>query len=289
MPTSYDKLTSYEEKLKYWTSKKLGFFCTISNYTRIVDFPDGDRFIFNENGKPDGYLLNLVSMVRDDADDFEKNGSFLKRNKDPNPPKYFSLKSIPKGLIGDEVVGYKIDLSSAYWVAARNMGIVSDKTNQYFQNRWINYVEMGTKKPNTEAKKARLAALGSLASTKKFERYEDGEKLDILIEPKVYKHRDLYISVQRYVDDIMQKIMMQTKTVFYYYVDCFFVVKAEYGENVKDIARLISDEGMSASVDDAIFRITKTDNLLYIEDCISKKLYPIKNSELHKILLSDGK
>lgn len=199
-------ISFYEDYIKKIKDKGVRFDLSKTTYSRKVK-QKGLTILFNEDGDSDMDALGLINLVRKNAKDFLGNTSFKQRSEYI----YFSeLINKPKS---QEII-YKIDVRSAYWIAAMKRGVIEETTNSKL-------LEVFEFKTPEEMKRTRLKALGSLA-TKKTEQEWLGRKL--LKEKVVIENtKDLYMDICRDVDNLMRECVDENQQIVFYYWDCIFV------------------------------------------------------------------
>lgn len=221
-----------------------------TGYTKKVIF-DGYSVLFNETGTSDERLLHLINMVRSDAK------KYLDKNdvKEPESIKFFDLTDKPPTTLVT-----KVDISSAYWTTAQQLGVISDKTHETLYKYYDN---------NKELKSARLKALGSLATKKIVHVYANGEWVSSM--PNIQPTRDLYMHICGKVDDCMQDIGYNMNGVFYYYWDCLFCEKRTTREVVDAVAKY----DYSSKVQETSISVLKIGRNNYLMSKYDKKMYLI--------------
>ena len=199
----YYTINTFNNYLQELKDNKEHFELTRTTYTRKVK-KEEYTILFNQDGKSDFLSLCLINKVRKDA----RNYIDLSSN---DYVKFFDLIEKPN----DSVIS-KIDLRSAYWHYARHIGLITEETHEWWKEKWggMSY---------DEGKKARLKALGSLATTRCTVEYENGKRIPdsekILVEPS----KPLYMDVCRGIDDLMTKCANEVEGCVYYYWDCMFI------------------------------------------------------------------
>ena len=138
---------------------------------------------------------------------------------------YFSFKDLPAGTYTGVC---EVDVNAAYWQIAKNRGIIPADVYQ---------------KGLTVSKRARIVALGALATQKQRWEYlpERGkyEMLEPIVNPRL---RSYFFDIAKELDNIMAEALQHPKVLFYW-VDAFFLEAshahavtekmAEYGLPVK--------------------------------------------------------
>ncbi len=212
----YNTIDKYQEYIQDLVRRKMDFKVSLTNYSRKVSLEHG-TMIFNPKGKPEVNTLSLINRVRKDAKNYMASNEFI---KPVNIRWYDLIDDIPS----DNEVIYKVDIRSAYWNTAIKMGVVTDETNDFFLDAFDGF--------NPERmKKARLKALGSLATTKRIVHYENGKMLPDKEEFKTEATKILYMHICKIVDEVMRDCVYTIPGCFFYYWDCIFV-KASHKKEV---------------------------------------------------------
>ncbi len=184
--------------------EKQDFEVTSTTYTRKIKM-EGYTVLFNEDGEPDFNILCLINKVRKDA------RKFIGLSQD-TPISFFDMIEKPdrRRMIT------KVDLKSAYWSLALQLGVITEETNQFFIEKW------GDCTPKKQ-KMIRLKALGSLATTRTITQYEKGKRSPEPEQVVTELTKKIYTEVQRGIDDIMKDCGDTVEGCYYYYTDCMFV------------------------------------------------------------------
>lgn len=255
MKTEYRDIKDFNYYYKNLINEKKSFELIQTKYTKKIK-ENNKSIIFNEGGINDTILLPLINKVRNDAKSYK-----LKNNRNEIID-YFRLYFDP-----NEFVCVKIDLSSAYWTAALKMGVISDNTNDFFNKQFQN-------KSKEYTKKARLKALGSIATTKLKEKYEKG----ILIESSIKTEgtKDIYIQINKEIDNLMKNATSYFETSVYYYFDCIFCAKKQ--EN--DVIEFFKQYGYkSKNQGETILKVIDINEKKYIISEDDEKAYIIKKED----------
>jgi hypothetical protein len=210
----YQQIDNYNRYLKMLVKRKLTFKEVWTTYSKKVITNDL-TIIFNPDGESDFNTLSLINMVRKNAVEYAENTSYEKRNEYIH---FFDLFKKPKS---DEVI-WKVDIKSAYWLSALKKGVITEITNQKLYDIYKEVPEHLD--PVKQIKKARLKALGSLATTKVTYNWIKGVRQptnpeDVITE----KTKDIYMDICRDVDRLMRDCVNENHSVIYYYWDCIFV------------------------------------------------------------------
>lgn len=216
MRTNYYLSQFFPEEFDKLMRKKKDFIYEKTSYTKKLK-TNNSSIIFNPDGSGDDRILSLINKTRNDG------RKYLEENpeKIDNSRIYFlQLFEIPKQ---NEIIK-KVDLSSAYWKKAVLDGIVSTKTNDYFNETFADKTEK-------QRKSIRLKALGSLATRKEVETFIKGKSVSWDIDEQPTKV--LYMQICRYIDEIMRQCRTECEGCIFYYWDCMFV-KGKFEKQVID-------------------------------------------------------
>jgi len=164
---------------------------------------------------------------------------------------------------------YKLDLTSAYWQYAINEGVISDRTKKYFDENINNFANGG--------KKARLKALGSLATEKLVSIYIEGvqDKIDLVRNEMT---RGIYIDICEKVDSVMKALTYRyRKYVIYYYWDCFFIKDSA---PIEKIIKDLENFGFKSKFKKETVLINESKKNGFIYGYENKHHYPIHPNDL---------
>jgi len=194
-----------------------------TKYSIKIDY--GKRKVFLNKGGESGNnsVLQLISKVKKDTENYIKGNKIETVNSSEIFWYYYNELTDRNG---KQFEVAKIDLNSAYWTKAINLGIISKDTIEYFENIKFDSIK--------EKKGARLKALGSLATVKSIDYYNFGKKnqefSDLIFNEK---YRNLYMYICNSVAEDMQTVLGLVNGVYYYW-DCIFV-DLDSIQNVSDI------------------------------------------------------
>ena len=266
MQTLYMKISGFNEIFTRLKQERESFELRSTNYTKQIKFTNKDvKYIFNEDAVEDYKGLALINKVRKDATEF------LKPKMKLHEPKFINFYNLidrpPEGIIA------KVDLTSAYWSYSMKEGIISSMTDRFFEQSW-------DKETTKKKKQARLKALGSLATKKEFRIFVDGILKDQWTEMDIQK-RNLYMSVCKGVDNIMNDTINNVDGIFFYYWDCFFCNE----ENVTDVIEYLKTLGYGAKVGVTKIIIEEQWGRKYIRATSDNKIYMTRNEK--RFLLDD--
>ena len=208
--TTYFKMESFPTCFNDLLNAKASFKLVSTAYTKKI-ITEKFKLMFNDTGKEDLKVLDLINSVRKDAKGYLNTGgetrdSFIS---------FFDLFNIPDP---NEVIT-KVDVKSAYWDWALKKTILTDETN----DKYLGYYDGIT---TQVAKNARLKALGCLATRKIIQTYIEGKLIKELNDTKTEPTRPLYMEICRGVDELMENCVQQIPECIYYYWDCIFVPKS---------------------------------------------------------------
>lgn len=208
--TRYHHIALFQDYKKDLIRRKATFEITSTTYSRKVRTPYS-TIVFNRTGSEDYSGLGLINNARTDA----KN--FLKQRPDEIRDSYihfYDMFEIPK----EKDIICKVDVKGAYWNYALKRNIIQEKTNQ-------SLIKQFEGKSVREMKDCRLRALGSLATTKKYQYWYKGVFIEELEDVQTEPTKPLYLEVCRGIDDLMQECRASVDGVYYYYWDCIFAHK----------------------------------------------------------------
>ena len=240
----YMHIKFYQDKLDELRRRGMTFEVTKTTYSRRIK-TSKFQITFNENGGGDDKTLHLINNVRNDAIKYIENGGSV-RDTYIN---YFDLIDCP---VNDLMLS-KVDIKAAYWNYALKTGVISKETDDMFHRYYEGY-------DYDIAKKSRLKALGSLATTKKITKYINGkpdyENEEIITEDT----KDIYLEVCRGVDDLMKQCTKEVEGCYYYYWDCIFVSK----EYERDVIEFFMKRGYDVSVGETRMEAVKVNDIVYL-------------------------
>lgn len=208
----YDFLSNYD---RYKNTFKNFKNVTVSKtkYSTKIDFGKRKVILTDTNKQENNNeVLKLINLTRKDANNYLVGNEFEKtQSRDIYWYHYNEMLEVDNKTI--EVA--KIDLNSAYWTKAINEGVIGKETVDFFES--IKFENLKNKK------KARLKALGSLATVKSIINYEYG-KIKNETQRLYYDDnlRDLYLWICNEVSKDMQTLMQLCGGIYYYW-DCIFV------------------------------------------------------------------
>lgn len=258
----YRKMSQYRGYINELIEAKSCFTLSKTTYSRKIT-TDDKVIIFNQNGKGDFKCLKLINSVRNDAKNYLAM-SYKDRYKDIQ---FYNLFNHP---LSDHIIS-KIDIKSAYWNYALKSNIISEETNELFMKLYEGY-------SYDFAKKARLKALGSLATVKKIIPYEDGRPNNDKVQIKMEPTRDLYLAICSGIDELMKNCQSNIKECIYYYWDCMFVPKSFESHTVE----YFNDMGYDVSIGETKLKVINIRNVRYlvsIKDERPDKVYMTRRNE----------
>ena len=256
-----DNFIDYVVKLQ---KLKKDFTTSSTRYSKTVQL-DKTKVLFNASGNKEIAILKLINMVRSDAKKYIEKSVIKDYNSKDIDWYYYNdfygnLK--PKGSL------LKIDLTSAYWVHALNIGLISDKTQSYFLKM------KGNKK---ELKGYRLKALGSLATVKKVVEYKNGKQSEDR-EDVNREFKNVYLSICDYVANTLKEVTVLYG--IYSYWDCIFVQKDDNVEyKLARIEDFFKAKGFDFTVEEDEYEITRSKHAPFLKTS-SVQFYPIKKDDI---------
>lgn len=261
----YYKLKYYLPELYKLKQYKQDFETVSTTYTKKIITKDETMF-FNEEGKDDKKALLLINAVRNDAKKFLEKNTVSKVNNYKTD--FFNLLDVIKS---DKVIK-KIDFKSAYWTYALKTGVITEATNINF-NKWYEGVDV------FYAKQARLKALGSLATTKFTNIYENGlwiQSLPVYTEPT----KPLYMSVCNGIDNLMKDINYAINGCVYYYWDCMFVEE----EFEQEVIEYVRRRGYDVGVEETKLEFVTVGDIGYLLSITDGKIYMTKKENKYLLM-----
>ena len=235
----------------------------MTNYSRKIK-TDNSTVIFNQDGGTDYTQLRLINRVRRDAKKYLD--TFSNDTLGTSYIHFFDLLQRPNF---DDVVS-KIDVKSAYWNYALKRGIITEHTDHDLMHWWDG-------EPASDMKKARLKALGSLATTKRIVKYIDGKKVEDSEIIEVQPTKSLYMDVCRGVDDLMQECAREVKNCYYYYWDCMFCNE----DTKQDVIDFMKYKEYDVTVKDTLLEYVEVGNAGYLVSTQDSKIYMVRKESKH--------
>lgn len=253
------KLNTFEKFKRQLKSQKQDFSVSSTSYTKTITVKK-KKFLFTD--EPTSPLqLKLINLSREDGLNYLKTKTHKKI-----AAKDIIFYEFTDNYKNQQVVkGYKIDLTSAYWIEAINLGIISEKTNSYFLDNKLD-------------KKSRLKALGSFATKKHIQEYVKGKMTEESVTPFNSDLRDLYLYICEKVSKVMQQVSERfSQHSIYFYWDCLFFSESVDTEKVRDLLKRL---GFNSTVEQSEFAILKGKHLSRLVDINKKIKYPIRLTDL---------
>lgn len=265
---SYYHINLYNEFKQEYIDRMYDFTLEETTYTKKITIGEERKF-FNSKGGSDNKGVILINQTRNDARNYLEHLSICDEKEELIKDEHINFyRLFEKPTEKQQIV--KVDLKSAYWKYALKRGIVTEKTNDLFKRLYRN-------SDNSEAKKARLRALGSLATQKHYLEYKNGkpdydtEKL--IIEPT----KALYLEICRGIDDIMNECHYQVKGVYYYYWDCIFIHK-DFSD---DAIEFFKSFGYNVNVDEDRIEFVEHKGSSFIVSSTNDKCYMVREEDKH--------
>lgn len=223
------QLKDYSPILTQLKNQKYDFETYKTSYSKRIKLEEQSFFFSDEKTNPK--VMNLIKMVRKEADifiakDIANGGNIIDRDLTSYEINFSSFIDKPDLKNNTIIKGYKIDLNSAYWKTALNMGVISQETDDYLNNIDFGFDKYGNKRNDKKIKKsARLKSLGALATRKVKDVYKNGELITDEMEVIVNKiHRAVYLNICEQVANAMATICYEFfDNVIKYYWDCVFI------------------------------------------------------------------
>ena len=263
---SYYHISMFDSFKSEYKRKKLNFKLDETSYTKKIIIDNKYR-IFNSSGKPDSKTMILMNAVRNYARNYLDHLCLCDEEDELLRDTHISFyRLFAKPTVNKQIV--KVDLKSAYWKYALRRGIVSEKTDQLFNKLYKNG-------DNLTAKKARLKALGGLATSHKLTDYIEGKPNYDTQEIKTEPTKSLYLEICRGVDELMQECRSEIEGVYYYYWDCVFVAKEFEQEAIDFFIR----HGYNVNVDEDNIELVEHQGNSFIISTTNDKCYMIREED----------
>jgi hypothetical protein len=193
---------------------------TLSTECKKIKFCRNQRKDINED--------TLIRFVKKDTDAFLKNNSealnessatFSRVLKIPNQRKLLS----------------RVDIDSAYWQNALLRGIISDKTNdllhRLYEKMLDNTSQINILNKDEYERKLKIIAMGSLASRKVIQIYENALLVNTTTE--ISKTQKLYLDIRNQVNSLMVEAAYYIPDTYCYYWDSIFVDSRSKSDCIK--------------------------------------------------------
>lgn len=255
--SSYYYLSNFfQEEFNKLVRRKQDFEYTRTSYTKKLR-TKSSNIIFNPYGSGDDRILSLINKVRNNSKQY-----LLNLYEIPKDKIYFlDIFDIPKE---DEII-MKVDLTSAYWKQALMDEIISQDTNNYFN-------ETFSDKTGKELKSIRLKALGSLATRKEIELFEKGESTHWEIKEQPTKH--LYMDICRKIDKVMRGCRQEVDGCIFYYWDCMFVRK----KHAKEVVEYFMNKQFECKSEETKLSYDTIGTKGYFTSEVDGKMYMVTNN-----------
>lgn len=269
--TKYFHIKDFETKLADLCDKKLDFSVAYTNYSRKIKLPN-KTYMFNQDGKGDFNTLLLINKVRHDAK------KYLEINKNIAKRQYVHYSDLV-GPIDKEGVISKVDIKSAYWECARNMGVISKTTNNLYEDivkEIYANSEVSNSRLHEKTKGLRTKALGSLSTQKRISFFVGGKRVGV-DEIKIEPTRGLYIDICKNIDNVMRECSEAVDGCIYYYVDCMFVAR-DYEKDVIEFFKYKQFDCGALETRLEYLEIGKTSWLMSMKD---GKMYAVPKESKH--------
>lgn len=258
----YMHIKYYDQYLENLKKRNQEFDLAKTSYSRKIK-QKGLTLFFNEDGGSDVDSLGLINMVRDNAKNYLSTTSYQQREQ-KNFIHFSELIHKPNS---SEVI-HKIDVRSAYWNAALKRDVILEATDRKLK-------EIFEFKPAEDMKRARLKALGSLATKSIKQQWRKGPNGKSILaheEVIVQNTRDLYMDICRDVDALMRDCVNQNERVVFYYWDCIFVPDG-FEQGVYDYFK---DRKYDVHAETTKLEFIKIKNIHYLISLSDDKAYLVK-------------
>lgn len=236
-------------------SIKADFSCVSTNYSTRIKYKK-KNFVFSDQ-ELTKKELELIQRVRNDADNFE---GYITKNQSGQIDFFKFYDTVEER----QISGYKLDLNSAYWTTAINIGLLSEETVDFFEKSGL-----------SKSKKSRLIGLGSLATKRVTQKFVNGklEKEDFINNEL---HTRIYITICEIVSELMAELSMKFHdSIIYYYWDCIFVKE---NIDIFDVVNFCEERNYEIKIEgETDFYVSKGEYNSFIMDIETLKKYPIRN------------
>lgn len=242
--------------------KKRDFKIQSTTYTKMIKEEGGVKMFALDFKNTSNHLLPLINKIRKDGKRYLESNTI-------NTDSTIDFSSLLDNPIKPKTI-CKIDINGAYWNYALKIGIISVNTNEYCN-------KVHEERTYKELKSSRLKSLGSLATRKLIQVYEDGKELKDKRIVKVENTRDLYIDVCRGVDVLMKNCASNVKGCIYYYWDCMFVDK----NFSKDAIDYFRGQEYDVTVEETTLEVVNCGGVIYLLSKKDGKMYLVKKEDKH--------
>lgn len=260
----YYKFSEFDEYFQNLKNRKIRFELISTSFTKRIKTSKYD-IVFSKNGEREDFTLSLINSIRKDGKRYIESGGIIRDT-------YISWYD----LVGNPNINkmiHKVDVKAAYWSAAIKKGVISDVTNEKFE-------EWSRGKTEKEIKNCRLKSLGSLATRKSSVLFVDGVRIKETEKYSIEETTPVYMEVAREVDDMMRHCSQNIKGCKYYYWDCMFVEEKHSSEVVEYFNSL--GYGVKVSPTEIIYIDAPYRG--YIKSISDDKIYSIRQES--KVLLN---
>ena len=264
---TFKTIDRYERYKKNLMDRGEDFLMESTTYTRKI-VRDDSIVMFNESGEPDFKGLILLNKVRRDGKKYMEKDCLIRSS-------YINFFDMIEKPTTNKLI-HKIDIRSAYWNYSRKVDLVSPETHGSF-------LDLYKDEPNKVSKRARLRALGSLATTKYSVQFENGKPNYDTEETFTQPTKPVYMEVCRNIDDVMKECAEQVPGCIYYYWDCMFV-NAEFSSMAIDYFKA---KEYDVSVGETMLDYVKLGNIGYLISQSDEKMYMTRRED-RKLLETVG-
>jgi len=252
----YYLIEYFQEEFQRAKDTKQSFIYERTTYTRKIKYKNYS-LIFNQEGKMDDRILSLINKVRKDA------MKYIELNNIQLPDSrifFLDMFNIPKS---DDIIT-KVDITKAYWKQGLMDGVISQDTDDFLNETFTDYTEKALKG-------VRLKALGSLATRKEIESYENGRVVDWEIKEQPTKQ--IYMNICSSIDQMMRKCRTEVDQCIFYYWDCMFVKKS----HSKQVIDFFKSKDFECKSEDTILHYDIVGTKGYLTSEVDGKMYLVAN------------
>jgi len=237
------RLKSTSQFRQYLEHLKIPFRLQETSNSQTIEAAGYSRVIISDEFLS-GKELAFVKSVKKEIEGRVSRGEA--ETIDPDAVKYFRFGKYPPGIYENVL---ELDINSAYWKTAHDLKIISPET---YQNGL------------TVTKRARLVALGSIASVKHIYQF-DGVELNFCETKENLETRGYFFKIADTVSRIILDFIEQNPdAVFFFWVDALFI-KSEIKNECLDFFRSKGYEMKQKPIDKMTIEKTERGNKYVLE------------------------
>jgi hypothetical protein len=237
------RLKSASQFRQYLEHLKIPFRLQETSNSQTIEAAGYSRVILSDeflNGKELAFVKSVKKEIERRVSNKEA------ETIDPDAVKYFRFGKYPPGEYSDIL---ELDINSAYWKTAHDLKVISPET---YQNGL------------TVTKRARLVALGSIASVKHIYQF-DGVELNFCETKENLETRGYFFKIADTVSRIILDFIEENpNAVFFFWVDALFI-KAEIKNECLDFFRARGYEMKQKPIEKMTIEKTERGNKYILE------------------------